>query len=121
MSIMLSLCIRGRKLANTVYGKTLAYRKLPLHLGFVTLESGTTDEIAAKTRAKADELGLNPEQLITGRAKSELIKPAPLPKLVSWKKPSGKRILEAFESRSSIFLGKGLPAAYDLLHFYMER
>jgi hypothetical protein len=122
MSIVLSLCVRGRKLGGTVYGKTLAYRKVPLHLGFVMLATGRADEIERKTTEKAQERGIRSEDVITGLATSELIKPGPLPKLVSWDKPSGERRVEAFESQSSLFQGGGaLPREYRLLHFYMQR
>lgn len=133
MSRILSLCIRGRKLADTVYAKTLAYRKVPMHLGFVELVEGakaateeeakqrTKEEVAARIAEKATERGVKPEQLLTGRAKSELIKAAALPNLISWGKPSGKKVIEAFEQRSRLFQGKTLPTAYDLLHFFVER
>ena len=109
MSTILSLCVRGKKLANTVYGKTLAYRKIPMHLGFASLTTGSPVEIDEKRRAKAAEHGINPEKIITARATSELIKPGQLPKLVSRVKPGGELRFDPFESRSSLFHGPRLP------------
>ncbi len=121
MSRVLSLCVRGQRLADTVYGQTLAYRRVPLHLGSVLLKTNDPAEIAQQTREKALALKVEPAQLLTAKAKSELIKPGPLPKLLSWDKRSGRHCVEAFEGRSTLFGGTSLPPAYRLLHFYIDR
>lgn len=123
MSRVFSLCVRGENLSKTIYGKTLAFRQIPLHLGCDVLKDAKEDqkqEVAKLAKDRAKLAGLMEKDLIAATTTSELIKAGPLPNLVVWDKPSGFHF-EAFTDRSSLFAGKESPRAYRSVHFYIDR
>lgn len=127
MSSIFSVCSRyGHK--DTIYGKALVHRVFPLHVGTRDLSGPLSAEQKQELQAeKAVELGWDPtaaDEVIVSEAVSELIKPGPLPYLVSHSKGTDRTSLEPFDNRSAMLRdikSERLPRLHRRLHFFIDR
>jgi len=116
MSRIFSDCLMG-KLGDKSYTKALVDRQLPLHLGAVDLTKGSAKVHRRQIQAMATQAGVDVADLLVAEARSDLIKPGPLPSLLGWDRSVGKPSVESY-ALSSIPDGS---AVHHLSHVFVDR
>lgn len=116
MSRIFSACLQG-KLAERSYAKALIDRTLPFHLRAERVGADTTDRTRThKLNRVKKETKL--DDVFFSEARSELIKPGPLPIIVGRDRVSGGYTLARYPSKTTV----ATPGpSHHVLHFFADR